>query len=441
MTGDRCDDCRKEETADGSCRLSVCARCKSRRYCSRECQSRHWKAFHKGECGDLARQREERLAAAAASGADGHTVVEEGIPAVMSTRNAVTGKRHSRMSRPATVDHRNANVRQSIASMLDTMERVHYCFVPAAFSLARCYLSAPSLSDFQEALRENCPGATRLQRRIALGYKESEHSVLLSEMEAGRRRVLESTTLAVPPLPSGSEAPPGTVLEKNLDGFIRSKSTAIRDLRFVIIPYANQPIEPRVTALLRGCHGTIEHLDLTGSCYITDSILNLLADRHPGLEYLAFGQDNRYYPADDKVTLPALQSLLERCTELKFLRIFHPILDVGTGGSGAGAGPASSSGGGRSNNNKKKIKGKKAAGTKKALDPTEGPVRELLESHGFCRKVVPFASAMKREGADALLDHFWRADVEDGLISATWYQRGLSTDYEEEAFFDKHFAW
>jgi hypothetical protein len=55
-----CDLCRKEETQEE--KLSICSRCKSRTYCSKECQVNHWKSVHKNECKGLSQQRESRLA-------------------------------------------------------------------------------------------------------------------------------------------------------------------------------------------------------------------------------------------------------------------------------------------------------------------------------------------------------------------------------------------
>jgi hypothetical protein len=46
--GDGCAACGKEQRDDGR-KLLICARCKSEKYCSTECQKRRWKA-HKRNC-------------------------------------------------------------------------------------------------------------------------------------------------------------------------------------------------------------------------------------------------------------------------------------------------------------------------------------------------------------------------------------------------------
>jgi len=49
-----CDQCSAEE--DPAAPLRVCASCKQCRYCSRECQVKHWRAGHSKECATLAKQ-------------------------------------------------------------------------------------------------------------------------------------------------------------------------------------------------------------------------------------------------------------------------------------------------------------------------------------------------------------------------------------------------
>lgn len=44
-------------------KLSKCSRCLTVRYCSKDCQTNHWKAYHKKECKRLAKEREDRLKA------------------------------------------------------------------------------------------------------------------------------------------------------------------------------------------------------------------------------------------------------------------------------------------------------------------------------------------------------------------------------------------
>jgi hypothetical protein len=45
-----CDNCGHHQNITEKKALCTCARCKTVRYCSRRCQSMHWKAFHKKEC-------------------------------------------------------------------------------------------------------------------------------------------------------------------------------------------------------------------------------------------------------------------------------------------------------------------------------------------------------------------------------------------------------
>ena len=432
--GGYCDACLKNDGDDDDggrvIQLSVCSKCKSRRYCSRECQVEHWRSFHKHECKELAQQRADALAAAGGGGggaaeAEAEHRIDEGLPAVLSTRNAVTGRSFRSMSRPSTSEHQSANVRQSIANLLDNMSKPHMSFVPAAFDLARAYAQLPPFQDAQRAMRACFPGST-LRQRIAIGYVESEHTLLAVEMAAGRRRVLEPTTLAVPTGISHGAPPAGTTAEDDLDRYIRTtRPDVVTNLKFIIIPYANSDIGSRLTALLNRCT-MVEHLDLTGSVFVTDDILNLIAStQHNSLEYLSFGQDNRYYPPDD-ISLSSLRSLLDSCTKLRLLRIFHPI-----------AGDSSGTTSNRGNNKKKKKK------KVKPLDPSTagGPICELLESYGFIQRVVEEAADMKREHIADQPDQFWRADIEGGLISATWYQRMMTNNSDEEAFFAKHFAW
>lgn len=67
-----------ETTADSTCAFCgpcetktfalLCGRCSSVKYCSKDCQRKHWKAGHKQECDDLMRksiefEHAEKLAA------------------------------------------------------------------------------------------------------------------------------------------------------------------------------------------------------------------------------------------------------------------------------------------------------------------------------------------------------------------------------------------
>eukprot|EP00984_Skeletonema_dohrnii_P003952 scaffold1354_cov152-Skeletonema_dohrnii-CCMP3373.AAC.6 len=45
-----CDYCKKVQNVNESGRLKRCSRCKAKLYCSRECQTAHWRAGHKLHC-------------------------------------------------------------------------------------------------------------------------------------------------------------------------------------------------------------------------------------------------------------------------------------------------------------------------------------------------------------------------------------------------------
>lgn len=391
MGGRSCDECGKDAPAGQ--KLSVCSRCKSRQYCSKECQVNHWKTFHKAECPQLAKQREERLSQGVR--------LETGVPPVMSTRNVKTGKKQAKITAPTSRDHTEANIRQTMTSLLATTNKTHCAYVCMAFGLGNTHMMCPSLDEFKLYLLD-VPG-NLFQRRMCLGYRESEFSMLLVELQVTSKASRD--TLAVSPgLPDeyGSSYYTEADLDKLVRKFSADNSPALQS---IIIPYAQdrEKIQHTLTTLLAR-HKTVEHVDLTGSsAVLNDEIMDLLKQQ-PHLEYLTFGQDNRYYPLDYEVSLAALQSLVQQCTNLKFLRIFHPIGDKKT-----------------------------------PLDPTKGPVKDMLLAEGFIQGQVPEAEKIRQYSITENPTQFFRVDCEDGLISATWYERFVDND-ELKAFYRKHFA-
>jgi hypothetical protein len=165
-------------------------------------------------------------------------------------------------------------------------------------------------------------------------------------------------------------------------------------------------INMEVKNLLKGPSGpTLRHLDFTGTVRaVDDDTFDIIARKCPNLEFFSFGQDNRYYPADDDVSIHAFSRMIRACPNLKFLRLWHP---CGTQG----------------------------------LDPSDpvGTIAQALRKEGFVLKCVPDAAEIKNKIALEDPVHFWRADCEDGLISASWYQR-FKNEVEENEFFPRHFC-
>lgn len=192
--------------ADGS---NSCGRCRSRTYCSVECQRADWKR-HKVECPGLAALRVEFEAK------HGFPPDSGQHPALTYRRNRVTGKGKDEMRPPASREELEANSQQMMASILVTINLTHPMYVPMASSLAGTMVQCPPWEQaFESEIREMVgDGLSRIDARRFVGYREGEYITLCSELRhklgvadsnakvsvgAGGGAVVHGSLLAVPP--------------------------------------------------------------------------------------------------------------------------------------------------------------------------------------------------------------------------------------------------
>jgi hypothetical protein len=395
---DTCANCGKSKDEVGK-KLPVCKGCDSRAYCSVSCQKAHWKAFHRSECKSLKEERERIYQ---------ETGVKptRGAPAVMSRRNLETGRSSKHMTRPTTRDHQMANVRQSMAEILDTANKDSSSYVCMASHLSLAF-GERRFSDLLMACRSFPSFETDpLAARMYLGYCISEFSILAAITKAfppgpalrkdgvywGVTIICDQPNVA---RPQGGMKPNQIVAESKKDP----------PLRKLVLP-THEEMNHQKDAFRRVIAGpsgpTLEHINLIGTAaVVNDKILELIAERCQNLEFFGFGQDNRYIPRDD-ITIVGLVKLASSCKKLRFLRIVH------------------------------RCKGN--------LDSSdrEGLICKALTREGFILRFIPDAEEAKRELALDLEGEFWRADIEDGLMSASWYER-FESNQQKKQFFAKHF--
>jgi len=175
MPRDACDNlaCRPLHDAH-----NFCGRCRSRTYCSVECQRTDW-AKHKVQCRGLAALRVEFEAKHGFAPDSGQH------PALTYRHNLVTGKSMDEMRPPHSREELEANSRQSMSSILVTINIRHPLYVPMASSLALTTVKCPDWEKaFETAIQEMMvdEGFSRFDARRLVGYREGEYITLCSEL-------------------------------------------------------------------------------------------------------------------------------------------------------------------------------------------------------------------------------------------------------------------
>ena len=188
-----CDHCRR---GGGENAPSFCGRCRSRVYCSVECQRANWPS-HKAQCRDLAALRVEFEAQYGFAPDSGQH------PALTHKRNTVTGKSMDEMQPPASHAEFEANIRQSISSVAVTTNVAHPMYVHFITGLALSLVKGPGWDEFEAKIQRQMGGArgglSRIDARRLVGYREGEFITLCAELRH-KLGVEASAEVAVVPL-------------------------------------------------------------------------------------------------------------------------------------------------------------------------------------------------------------------------------------------------
>jgi len=251
-------------------------------------------------------------------------------------------------------------------------------------------------------------GSDPLTERIMFGYRYSEYDSLTAEMKnSGDRRALREKGIMLirPDNVTESDFDASLTLKALLNQDGMDETSAVTDryppINTLVLPFSNMlNIHEDLEELLLNNGHDMEHIDLTGTCMIVDNtMLDIISEKCSMLEFFCFGIDNRYF-MDYCISIGAVIRMVRGCPKLRMLRILHRLC-----------------GGGSNSDSSKKMD--------KNNEPSNGAgkLSKALCKEGFALKCVEGANECKKE--ISLEDHsmFWRADCEDELISASWYER------------------
>lgn len=287
---------------------------------------------------------------------------------------------------------RCTKLRQSLIGGLNAYRKQHCTYVPTAWNLGLAYVELrPWLEIQEEILNLVCSGVgTTFTARMALNYRDGEARILASELEHEHGSPSQLSDKLIP-LPSHTAtnlavSPAEKVCGLN-DTYLEEVGSNCPSLEVLCLSFNQyQPLPSAIFRIVDNCP-KLRVVELAGQAYaVNDAVLQALAKRCKELEILSFGQDNSELEPL-LVTAGALSHLANSCPSLRIVRMLHPCLDG---------------------------------------DPTDRGSRVALSlsRRGFSLKFAPDAKHIRKAMKNDLF-HFWRAECEEGLISAAWYERNV----------------
>ena len=247
------------------------------------------------------------------------------------TRNFVTKASMDDMRQPATHEEYEANVQQTIASVLVTLNVHHEHYIHFANELVGTMIKPADWAGFAAEVARMVGmgmGLSRIDARRLLAYREGEYRMLISELR-DKLGVTHDAPIAIGPIENPAvvrgallAVPPDAKNHESLDDEWLSQMTSrCPHLEEVYLPYTRAPFTPKGLALFVGSLPQLRVLHVVGTHgAIDDCVLDQLGIVCTSLEELSFGQDNdRLAPA--AVTADVLARCVTRCARLNYLHI------------------------------------------------------------------------------------------------------------------------
>ncbi|KAK3268699.1 hypothetical protein CYMTET_22808 [Cymbomonas tetramitiformis] len=295
-------------------------------------------------------------------------------------------------SYPEPNEERCTNLRQSMIGVLKTQRKQHCTYVPTAWNLGLAYVELRPWNKIQQEVLDLVSSGvgTTFTARMALNYRDGEARILASELEHEHGSPNQLSDKLIPlPSPDATTlavSPAENVCGLN-DTYLEEVGSNCPSLEVFCLSFNQyQPLPTAIFRIIDSCP-KLRVLELAGQAYaVNDAVLQALATKCKELEILSFGQDNSELEPL-LVTASALSHVANSCPSLRIVRMLHSCLDG---------------------------------------DPTDkgSEVALALSRRGFSLKFAPDAKHIRKTMQNNSF-HFWRADCEEGLMSAAWYERNV----------------